>query len=60
MDTTLMDVYEKLAEAEEQVKAGMTVDANKGLRESREKLRLATERLASERGKCWKSAEGKG
>ena len=59
MDTTLMDVYEKLAEAEEQVKAGMTVDANKGLRALREKLRLATERLTLEHGNCWKSTEGK-
>lgn len=48
MDTTLMDVYEKLAEAEAQVKAGKAKDVAEGLRASREKLRLATERLALE------------
>ena len=59
MDKSLMDVYEKLAAAEEQVKAGMTVDANKGLRALREKLRLATERLASEIDKGWQPTEEK-
>ena len=56
MDTTLMDVYEKLAEAEEQVKVGKTKDAAEGLRTSREKLRMATERLALEIDKGWQSA----
>lgn len=48
MDKSLINVYEKLAAAEEQIKAGKTKDAAEGLRVSREKLRLATERLASE------------
>ncbi len=38
MDTTLMDVYEKLAAAEEQVKAGKTTDATDGLKKLREKI----------------------
>ena len=48
MDKSPVNVYEKLAAAEEQVKAGKTKDAAEGLQASREKLRLATERLASE------------
>lgn len=48
MDKSPMNVYEKLAAAEEQVKAGKTGDAAEGLQASREKLRLAVERLASE------------
>lgn len=48
MGKELLDVYEKLAVAEEQAKAGKTVDAIEGFRASREKLRLAAERLASE------------
>lgn len=57
MDTTLMDVYEKLAKAEEQIKAGKTKDAAEGLRASREKLWLTTERLASEIDKGWQTTE---
>ena len=60
MDTTLMDVYEKLAAAEEQVKAGKAIDAAEGLQASREKLRLATKRLASEIDKGWQPAEKDG
>ena len=48
MDKSPVNVYEKLAAAEEQVKAGKTKDAAEGLRASREKLRLAVGRLASE------------
>lgn len=59
MDKSLMDVYEKLAAAEEQVKAGKTKDAAEGLRASREKLRLAVERLASEIDKGWQPTEEK-
>ena len=58
MDKVLMDVYRKLAAAEEQVKAGKTIDAAEGLQALREKLRLTTERLALKRGNCRKSAEG--
>ncbi len=60
MDRTLSNVYEELTIAEEQVKAGKVKDAAKGLRASREKLRLATERLASEINKGWQSAEEAG
>lgn len=48
MDKSPMNVYEKLAAAEEQVKAGKTIDAAEGLRVSRKKLRLTVKRLASE------------
>ena len=59
MDKSPMNVYEKLAAAEEQVKAGKTKDAAEGLRVSRKKLRLAVERLASEIDKGWQPTEEK-
>lgn len=59
MDKSPMNVYEKLAAAEEQVKAGKTRDAAEGLRVSRKKLRLAVERLASEIDKGWQPTEEK-
>lgn len=59
MDESLMNVYEKLAAAEEQIKAGKTKDAAEGLQASREKLRLTTERLALEIGKSWQPTEEK-
>lgn len=59
MDKVLMDVYRKLAAAEEQVVAGKTGDAAEGLQASREKLRLAVERLASEIDKGWQPTEEK-
>ena len=49
-----MDVYRKLAAAEEQVKNGKTADATDGLQASREKLRLATERPILKAEKYWK------
>ena len=57
MDKSSVNVYEKLAAAEEQVKVGKTKDAAEGLRASRKKLRLATERLASEIDKGWQTTE---
>lgn len=60
MDRTLPNVYEELTAAEEQVKVGKIKDAAKGLQASREKLRLATKRLASEIDKGWQSAEEAG
>lgn len=59
MDKSPMNVYEKLAAAEEQVKAGKTRDAAEGLWVSRKKLRLAVERLASEIDKGWQPTEEK-
>ena len=59
MGKELLDVYEKLAVAKEQAKAGKTIDAMEGLRASREKLRLAVERLASEIDKGWQPTEKK-
>lgn len=59
MDKSPVNVYEKLAAAEEQVKAGKTKDAAEGLRASREKLRLAVGRLASEIDKGWQPTEEK-
>ena len=59
MDKSPMNVYEKLAADEEQVKAGKTGDAAEGLQASREKLRLAVERLASEIDKGWQPTEEK-
>ena len=59
MDRSPMNVYKKLAAAEEQVKAGKTIDAMEGLRASREKLRLAVGRLASEIDKGWQPTEEK-
>lgn len=59
MGKELLDVYEKLAVAEEQAKAGKAKDAAEGLRASREKLRLAVERLASEIDKGWQPTEEK-
>ena len=38
MDKVLMDVYRKLAAAEEQAKAGKTMDATDGLKKLREKI----------------------
>ncbi len=60
MDKCPVNVYEKLAAAEEQVKARKTKDAAEGLRASREKLRLATKRLTSKINKGWQSAEEAG
>ncbi len=60
MDKSPVNVYEKLAAAEEQVKAGKTIDAAEGLQASWEKLRLATKRLASEIDKGWQPAEKDG
>lgn len=59
MDKSPVNVYEKLAAVEEQVKAGKTKDAAEGLRASREKLRLAVGRLASEIDKGWQPTEEK-
>lgn len=59
MDKSPVNVFEKLAAAEEQVKAGKTKDAAEGLRASREKLRLAVGRLASEIDKGWQPTEEK-
>ena len=59
MGKELLDVYEKLAVAEEQAKARKAKDAAEGLRASREKLRLAVERLASEIDKGWQPTEEK-
>lgn len=59
MDKSPVNVYEKLAAAEEQVKAGKTKDAAEGLRASREKLRLSVGRLASEIDKGWQPTEEK-
>ncbi len=38
MDKVLMDVYRKLAAAEEQAKAGKTMDATDGLKKLREEI----------------------
>lgn len=59
MDKSPVNVFEKLAATEEQVKAGKTKDAAEGLRASREKLRLAVGRLASEIDKGWQPTEEK-